>query len=126
MTGPATSELPDGRDAEPALLLLQKARKLLDAVASITDDLGLASGRMSLDPRSADDALRAAERLVAARITRPDPGSGRGGGADLAAVLLQLGDVRAALKDVELARRAAAVTDLRAGLQRPRSGDSGG
>jgi DNA-binding CsgD family transcriptional regulator len=124
MTSPVNSELPDGRDAEPALLLLRRARKLLDAVATITNERGLTSGGTAFDPRSVDDALRAAQRLVVARITRRDPSSYDGGGPELAAVLLQLGDARAALKDTELTRRAASVTDVHAGLRRLRSVDS--
>jgi DNA-binding CsgD family transcriptional regulator/GAF domain-containing protein len=103
---------------------VQRARKLLDTVAAITNERGLTSGVTAFDLRSAGDALRAAERLVIRRITRRDPSSDDGAGAELAVVLLQLGDARAALKDVELARRAAGVTDVCAGLQRLRSVDS--
>jgi DNA-binding CsgD family transcriptional regulator/GAF domain-containing protein len=124
MTSPANSELPDGSDAEPALLLLRRARRLLDAVATITNERGLTSGATPFDLHSADDSLRAAEHLVVARITRHEPSSDNGVGADLAVALLQLGDARAALKDAELARRTASVTDVHAGLQRLRSVDS--
>jgi DNA-binding CsgD family transcriptional regulator len=124
MTSPVNSELPDGRDAEPALLLLRRARKLLDTVATITNERGLTSGGTAFDLRSAHDSLRAAEHLVVARITLRHPGSDDRAGAELAVVLLQLGDARAALKDVELARRTASVTDVRAGLQRLRSAKS--
>ena len=124
MTGPAKSDLPDGRDAEPALLLLQRARKLLGAVATITNERGLTSGVTALDLRSAEDSLRAAQRLVLRRITRRDPSSDDGAGTELAVILLQLGDARAGLKDAELARRAASVADVHAGLQRLRSVDS--
>jgi DNA-binding CsgD family transcriptional regulator/GAF domain-containing protein len=124
MTSPVHTELPESRDAEPALLLLRRARKLLDTVATITNERGLTSGGTAFDLRSADDSLRATQRLVVARITRRDPSSDDGGRAELAAVLLQLGDARAALKDAELTRRAASVTDVHAGLRRLRSVDS--
>jgi alkylation response protein AidB-like acyl-CoA dehydrogenase len=39
VTSPANSELPDGSDAEPAPLLLRRARRLLDAVAAITNEV---------------------------------------------------------------------------------------
>jgi len=124
MTSLANGDLPDGRDAEPALLLLRRARKLLGAVATITNEDGLTCGVTAFDLRSADDSLRAAESVVLRRISRRDPSSDGGAGAELAVVLLQLGDARAALKDAELAKRAASVTDVHAGLQRLRSVDS--
>src|SRR6202011_484132 len=91
---------------------------------AITNERGLTSGGTAFDLRSADDSLRAAEHLVVARITLRHPGSDDRAGAELAVVLLQLDDARAALKDVELARRTASVTDVRAGLQRLRSANS--
>jgi hypothetical protein len=39
VNSPANSELPDGSDAEPAPLLLRRARRLLDAVAAITNEV---------------------------------------------------------------------------------------
>jgi DNA-binding CsgD family transcriptional regulator/GAF domain-containing protein len=117
-------EVPDGRDAEPAPLLLQRARRLLDLVAMLANERDLPSGGMSLDLRSADDSLRAATRLVVRRISRRECDSDEAAGAEFAVVLLQLADARAALKDTELARRSAAVSVIQGGLQRLRSAGS--
>jgi DNA-binding CsgD family transcriptional regulator/GAF domain-containing protein len=124
--GPASlpDELPDGRDAEPALLLLQRARRLLDLVATLTNERDLRSDGISLDLHSADETLRAATRLVVRRIAGRKCGADGAAGTELAIVLLQLGDARAALKDVELARRSVAVSAVQEGLQRLRSARS--
>ena len=116
--------LPDGRNEEPAVLLLQRARRLLDLVAALTNERDLPSGGMTLDLRSADDSLRAAARLVVRRIARRECETDDAAGTKLAVVLLQLGDARAALKDAELARRSATVSAVQEGLQRLRSAGS--
>ena len=116
--------LPDGRAAESAQLLLQRARRLLDLVATMTNERDLPCGGMSLDLRSADDSLGAAARLVVRRIAGRECEADDAAGTELAIVLLQLGDARAALKDAELARRSATVSAVQEGLQRLRSAGS--
>ncbi|HEY3003652.1 MAG TPA: hypothetical protein VGJ44_14995, partial [Kribbellaceae bacterium] len=99
---------------EPAALLLRRARGLLDAVSTLTGEHG--GTWCGTDLRRTGESLRAAERLVLHRIRH----SGAGAGDELTVVLLQLGDARAACKDLELARRSAAVADVREALQRLR------
>ncbi len=95
------------------MLLLRRARGLLDAVSTLTGEHGVTW--CGTDLRRTGESLRAAERLVLHRIRH-----GAGAGDELAVVLLQLGDARAACEDLEMARRSAAVTDVREALRRLR------
>ncbi|MFD0311010.1 LuxR C-terminal-related transcriptional regulator [Streptomyces sp. NPDC127119] len=108
-------------DGAPAGLpdLQRAVRQVLDRVSEVMGDPDLAPGRATFDLRSADAALRSAERLLTvglAGFRGTDDAQAR-----FAAALIDVQLVRNSVREAGLVRRAAAVRDVQAALRRLRA-----
>ncbi|MCQ4079194.1 LuxR C-terminal-related transcriptional regulator [Streptomyces sp. RB6PN25] len=117
-------EQPRWHGLEPADELLRRSRDILDIVATLTGEPGLATETGPRDLHSAESALRAAEHVALRKLAAWGDAGGGSAGGQLAATLALLSGTLAAIRDSRLNARSAAITDLHRCLSRLRAATS--